>query len=78
MRNVAFPTKRVRAGLRNAQAKGKKLGRPRKVVDAARIAALRKQGRSVRKIAVETGYSRSVVHKTLANGVRFRAANAAD
>ena len=28
---------RVRAGLRNARAKGKTLGRPRKIVDAARI-----------------------------------------
>src|ERR1700680_1458126 len=32
---------RVRAGLRNARAKGKRLGRPRVLVDAARIASLR-------------------------------------
>ncbi len=37
---------RVKAGLRNARAKGKRLGRPRKLVDAARIAILRAQGRS--------------------------------
>src|SRR6266436_5975544 len=37
---------RVRAGLRNARAKGKKLGRPRVVVDAARIARLRASGLS--------------------------------
>src|SRR3984893_16094594 len=42
---------RVRAGLRNARAKGKTLGRPRVVVDAARIAALRAQGRSWREIS---------------------------
>jgi DNA invertase Pin-like site-specific DNA recombinase len=42
---------RVKAGLRNARAKGKRLGRPRCVVDASRIAALRVQGRSWRKIA---------------------------
>lgn len=42
---------RVRAGLRNARAKGKKLGRPRKVLDAARIAELRQRKRSWRKIA---------------------------
>src|ERR1700730_16455035 len=36
---------RVKAGLRNARAKGKTLGRPKKVVDAARIAMLRAQGR---------------------------------
>ena len=58
---------RVRAGLRNARAKGKRLGRPRVVVDAARIASLRLQGRSIREIANELGYSRSVVHKTLAD-----------
>src|SRR5215468_3530445 len=37
---------RVRAGLRNARAKGKHLGRPRVRVDAARIAALRAEGHS--------------------------------
>jgi DNA invertase Pin-like site-specific DNA recombinase len=37
---------RVRAGLRNARAKGRKLGRPRIGVDASRIAALRTQGHS--------------------------------
>ena len=58
---------RVRAGLRNARAKGKTLGRPRVSVDAARISRLRAQGRSIREIADELGYSRSVVHKTLAN-----------
>lgn len=42
---------RVRAGLRNARAKGKRLGRPRKSVDASRIASLRAQGKSWRKIA---------------------------
>jgi DNA invertase Pin-like site-specific DNA recombinase len=59
---------RVRAGLRNARAKGKRLGRPRAVVDAVRIARLHAQGRSIREIADELGYSRSLVHKTLANG----------
>jgi DNA invertase Pin-like site-specific DNA recombinase len=57
---------RVRAGLRNARAKGKTLGRPRVAVDGARIGRLRAQGRSIREIADELGYSRGVVHKTLA------------
>jgi DNA invertase Pin-like site-specific DNA recombinase len=57
---------RVRAGLRNARAKGKTLGRPRVFVDAATIGRLRMQGRSIREIADELGYSRSLVHKTLA------------
>jgi DNA invertase Pin-like site-specific DNA recombinase len=41
---------RVRAGLRNARAKGRRLGRPRKAVDAARVAQMRAQGASWRAI----------------------------
>ena len=66
---------RVRAGLRNARAKGKRLGRPRVVVDAARIGRLRSQGRTVREIADELGISRSLVHKTLANRGSVSVAN---
>jgi DNA invertase Pin-like site-specific DNA recombinase len=69
---------RVRAGLRNARAKGKRLGRPRMAVDAARIGRLRAQGRTVREIAQELGYSRSLVHKTLANREHRDVAKAAD
>jgi len=35
--------------------------------DAAKIGRLRQQGHSIREIADELGYSRSLVHKTLAN-----------
>jgi DNA invertase Pin-like site-specific DNA recombinase len=69
---------RVRAGLRNARAKGKKLGRPRAAVDAARIGRLHAQGRSLREIAGELGCSRGLVHKTLVSYKPFRVANAAD
>src|ERR1700720_3369215 len=48
---------RVRAGLRNAKAKGKTLGRPRRIVDTAKIATLRAQGRSWRTIARQLGMS---------------------
>jgi DNA invertase Pin-like site-specific DNA recombinase len=48
---------RVKAGLRNARAKGKRLGRPRVTVDAARIARLRAQGRSWRDVSRQTGLS---------------------
>ena len=58
---------RVRAGLRNAKAKGTRLGRPRISVDASRVARLRAEGQTVREIAVTLGVSRSLVHKTLAN-----------
>ena len=56
---------RVKAGLRNARAKGKRLGRPRKVVDAARIAILRAQGRSWREIVTETGISKGTAQRAL-------------
>ncbi len=46
---------RVKAGLRNAKAKGKKLGRPRVYLDRSRIAALRSQGLSWAKIAHQLG-----------------------
>jgi DNA invertase Pin-like site-specific DNA recombinase len=68
---------RVRAGLRNARAKGKRLGRPRVALDAARIGRLRAQGRSIREIADELGYSRSLVDKTLANRTSAGVASAA-
>jgi DNA invertase Pin-like site-specific DNA recombinase len=67
---------RVRAGLRNARAKGKRLGRPRVSVDAAKVSRLHTQGRSIREIANELGCSRGTVHKTLSNGRTARIANA--
>lgn len=42
---------RVRSGLRNARAKGKRLGRPTKPVDVAQISSLRASGHSWRTIA---------------------------
>jgi DNA invertase Pin-like site-specific DNA recombinase len=54
---------RVRAGLRNARAKGKRLGRPRVAVDAAQIAHLRAQGRSWPQIAREVGVSVGTAHR---------------
>ena len=53
---------RVRAGLRNARAKGKRLGRPRKIKDASRITQLREEGTSYRAIAAKLGVSASTVH----------------
>jgi DNA invertase Pin-like site-specific DNA recombinase len=54
---------RVRAGLRNARAKGKKLGRPRTAVDTARIDRLRASGLSWPKIAAEMGVSVGTVYQ---------------
>jgi len=69
---------RVRAGLRNAVAKGKRLGRPRARLDTARIVTLRRQGQSIRQIAGDVGCSAGLVHKTLANGRVLRVANTPD
>jgi DNA invertase Pin-like site-specific DNA recombinase len=55
---------RVRAGLRNAKAKGKSLGRPRVAVDAARIAVLRSQGLSWAKIGEQLGLGEGTVRRT--------------
>jgi DNA invertase Pin-like site-specific DNA recombinase len=49
---------RVRAGLRNARAKGRKLGRPRVAVDAASIVALRGRGLSWSAVCREVGVSK--------------------
>ena len=48
---------RVRAGLRNARAKGVRLGRPRVYVDTAKVVRLRAQGVPWRKIARQVGVS---------------------
>src|SRR6202789_3645870 len=41
---------RVRAGLRNAKAKGRKLGRPRKALDGAKLTSMRSAGASWRAV----------------------------
>ena len=54
---------RVRSGIAAAKAKGKRLGRPRVVVDATRIAALRAQNRSWASIANEMGIGEGTVRR---------------
>jgi DNA invertase Pin-like site-specific DNA recombinase len=46
---------RVKAGLRNARAKGKHLGRPKKILDTKRIASLRAKGVGWKRIVAEMG-----------------------
>jgi putative DNA-invertase from lambdoid prophage Rac len=45
----------VKAGLRNAQANGKKLGRPKRNLNEQRISALRAQGLGWKAIAADMG-----------------------
>jgi DNA invertase Pin-like site-specific DNA recombinase len=60
---------RVRAGLRNARAKGKHLGRPRKLPDATKIKQLRAQGASWRMIGQELNVSPATALHTAARAV---------
>ena len=48
---------RVKAGLRNARAKGKTLGRPRKITNSVEIKRLRAQGASWRAVGTALGVS---------------------
>jgi len=54
---------RVKSGIAAARSKGKRLGRPRVTVDAARIASLRDSGLSWPEIAAEIGASVGTVYK---------------
>jgi DNA invertase Pin-like site-specific DNA recombinase len=61
----ALIQERVRAGLRNARAKGRRLGRPRVIVDASRVASLREQGRSWSQITAEMRIGKGTAQRAL-------------
>ena len=63
---------RVKAGLRNARAKGKRLGRPRVSVDAHRIATLRAQGLGWKKIASKMGIGVGTLYRCIPSGSNNR------
>jgi len=54
-------SERIRAGLRHARSKGKRLGRPRVSIDPAQISALRAQGLGWKKIAGQLGVGAGTV-----------------
>src|SRR5215470_14478768 len=54
---------RVRSGLAAAKAKGKRLGRPATVLDRPKIALLREQGHSWRRISREVGVGLGTLHR---------------
>jgi len=62
----ALIQERVRAGIRNAKAKGIRVGRPRVIVDALRIADLRGQGRSWGQIQSALGVSKGTAQRAFA------------
>jgi DNA invertase Pin-like site-specific DNA recombinase len=59
---------RVKAGLRNAKAKGKRLGRPKKVLDTKRIATLRAQGVGWKRIAAGMGDGVGTIYRVVLDG----------
>jgi DNA invertase Pin-like site-specific DNA recombinase len=59
---------RVSAGIRNARAKGRVLGRPRRIVDGGEMLRLREQGASLREIAKAVGASAGTVRARLSAG----------
>ena len=62
---------RVRAGLRNARAKGKRLGRPRKVTSAEAISRMRTEGATWRAIGKTLGVSPATALHTAARAAKF-------
>jgi DNA invertase Pin-like site-specific DNA recombinase len=54
---------RVKAGLRNARAKGRRLGRPRADVDESKVEALRASGASWRAVAEKLGVGVGTAHR---------------
>ena len=56
---------RVSAGIRNARANGKKLGRPKSMVDRERIMELKAQGLSLRQIAANLGVGYGTIRARL-------------
>jgi DNA invertase Pin-like site-specific DNA recombinase len=54
---------RVKAGLRNAKSKGRRLGRPRKIVDTERVASLRAQGLGWKRIATQMGLGVGTIYR---------------
>jgi DNA invertase Pin-like site-specific DNA recombinase len=63
----ALIQERVRAGLRNARAKGRRLGRPRVIVDTFQIVSLRSQGRSWAQITDDMGVSKGTAQRAFAS-----------
>jgi DNA invertase Pin-like site-specific DNA recombinase len=63
---------RVKAGLRNARAKGKQLGRPKKILDTKRIATLRANGVGWKRIAAEMGVGVGTIYRVALDGSKIR------
>ena len=56
---------RVRSGLARAKAQGRRVGRPRAIVDRERIAEMKNQGMTLREIGKATGKSAMTIQRVL-------------
>ena len=65
-------SERVRAGLDRARSKGKRLGRPRTVVDVPRVSALRAQGLGWKRIASQLGVGVGTLYRFAPKGSNIR------
>jgi DNA invertase Pin-like site-specific DNA recombinase len=64
--------KRVKAGLRNARAKGKQLGRPKKILHTKTIATLRAKGVGWKRIAAQMGVGAGTIYRVALEGSKIR------
>jgi DNA invertase Pin-like site-specific DNA recombinase len=71
----ALIQERVRAGLRNARAKGKRLGRPRHSYPQGQVERLRAEGLSWGEIAKRTGIPKATLLRKRGSGSDNRASN---
>jgi DNA invertase Pin-like site-specific DNA recombinase len=65
---------RVKAGLQNARRRGKRLGRPRAMVNVTKVGEMARRGLSGRRIGKELGVSEFTVRRILAECEKNRAA----
>ena len=68
----ALIQERVKAGIRNARAKGKRLGRPRLYVNADKISALRESGDSWSEICAKLNLSKGTAQSSYYGGSEVR------
>jgi DNA invertase Pin-like site-specific DNA recombinase len=61
----ALIQERVKAGLRNARAKGKRMGRPQVRIDSSRVLELRNQGLSWRAISGQLRLGLGTVYRAI-------------
>jgi DNA invertase Pin-like site-specific DNA recombinase len=67
----ALIQERVKAGLRNAKAKGKRIGRPRQMIDSSKVIELRTDGLSWRQIASRLKLGLGTVYRAVATSSKI-------